>query len=193
MKENRHYYEIKKDCSQKEVTKSKIIATLNQIIGAAKDDIQVMIEPLKKKRSGQQLKGYWVLVKAIQVWMIEQGNLYLEKQGNIYNLSNIEELSDYIKIEAGFFTKEKIEVKKIDKLSIFQAENKYTQERLIYSNGYGSILKTPKSIANNSDCTREDMKKIIDWILAFAAEFEIVDCYIQDTELDKLLKFYEGK
>lgn len=160
-----------------EAIKSNLIHKVNEQIGIADKDFQVTIEPYKKKRSGQQLKGYWVLVKAIQVWMIEQGNLYLQNKGTVYNMSNRDDVSDWIKAEAGFFERKEIPVKVVINKNFYPLTSSVTKN-------------IPKSIANNSDCTREDMKKIIDWILAFAAEFSIADCFIEDQELNNLLKSY---
>lgn len=54
-------------------------------------------------------------------------------------------------------------------------------------------IKIPKSIANGSYCTSEQMNKIIQCILEFGIEHEIEDCEIDNVELDALLKFYEEK
>lgn len=52
-------------------------------------------------------------------------------------------------------------------------------------------ITLPGSIANKSDCTKEQMEKLINEITKFGAEHDIEDCYIRDDELAELLKFYE--
>ena len=56
-----------------------------------KNSFQVTISP--PKRSGQQLKGYWVLIRIVKDWMIEQGNNFTD-----------EEVSNYFKIRAGHYS-----------------------------------------------------------------------------------------
>ena len=53
--------------------------------------------------------------------------------------------------------------------------------------------KIARSIANKSDATVDDMKKIINFILHFGIEHEIKGCEISEPELDSLLRFYEEK
>lgn len=48
-----------------------------------------------------------------------------------------------------------------------------------------------KSISNKSDTTKEDMKKIIDYILDFGVENNIEDCYIDSEDLQQLLNYYD--
>ena len=71
------------------------------IANNAKDQIEELVR-LKKsfqvnigdpKRSGQQLKGYWVLIRIVKDWLVDQGNDMTDKQ-----------VSDYFKIEAGHYT-----------------------------------------------------------------------------------------
>lgn len=50
--------------------------------------------------------------------------------------------------------------------------------------------KYGKSIANKSDCTIEDMRNIIEFILQFGAEHHIDECYIEDKDLEILLNYY---
>ena len=53
-------------------------------------------------------------------------------------------------------------------------------------------VKLPKSIANNSGTTTEDMKKIIDTILEFGLDNNIDGCEICSDELKSLLEYYEN-
>lgn len=57
-----------------------------------------------------------------------------------------------------------------------------------YINMYGQFL--PKSIANKSDCTREQMETLINTILVFGAENLIDGCQIEDRDLVELLNYY---
>lgn len=171
---------FKKDNKQSwESIKSNLIQKVNELIGVADKDFQINIGPYKEKRSCQQLKGYWVLVKAIQEWVLERGNLYLKDDlGRLYSVNNAETLSDWIKIQAGHCEKRVIAAL-------------YYKDKFEIGGTTPDYINIPKSISNNSDCTKEDMKKIIDWVLNFAVEFNITNCYIQDKELDNLLGFYD--
>ncbi len=102
-----------------------------------------------KKRSGQQLKAYWVLIGLITDYMNEQGNLF-----------SPEEVSSWVKIQANHYH-------------------------------WVGGEKIARSIANKSDATVDDMKKIINFILHFGVEHEIRGCEISNAELDSLLRFYE--
>ena len=50
--------------------------------------------------------------------------------------------------------------------------------------------KLPKSIANNSGCTYDDMRNIIESIINFGIENGIEDCEIVNTDLWDLLENY---
>lgn len=104
-----------------------------------------------KRRSGQQLKAYWVLINLITEYMNEQGNLF-----------SPEEVSSWVKIQSGHY--HWVEGEKI-----------------------------ARSIANKSDATVDDMKKIINFILHFGIEHNIRGCEISNAELDALLRFYDEK
>ena len=112
-------------------------------------DFEVEVKELGKKRSGNQLKAFWVLIKVIKDWMWEQGNTY-----------TAENISDWIKIRAGHCVE-------ID----------------------GDVFA--KSIANKSDCTKEQMEVIIHTILQFGAENGIEGCEIEDRDLKELLEWYK--
>ena len=51
----------------------------------------------------------------------------------------------------------------------------------------------PKSIANKSDCSRDDMQKIINNILEFGQHFNVYGCEIKQDDLDVLLNYYPKK
>lgn len=63
------------------------------------------------------------------------------------------------------------------------------------SGHYGEVdgIKLPRSIALNSGTTTKDMKHLIDTILEFSLDNEIEDCFIENQELDELLKYYENQ
>ena len=71
------------------------------IANNAKDQIDELVRYKKSfqvnigdpKRSGQQLKGYWVLIRIVKDWMTEQGNNFTD-----------EEVSNYFKIRAGHYS-----------------------------------------------------------------------------------------
>lgn len=113
-------------------------------------DFEVEIREVGKKRSGQQLKAYWVLIALITDYMNEQGNWF-----------SPEEVSSWVKIQANHYH-------------------------------WVGGEKIARSIANKSDATVDDMKKIINFILHFGIEHNIRGCEISNAELDALLRFYES-
>lgn len=54
-------------------------------------------------------------------------------------------------------------------------------------------VKLPRSIALDSGTTTKEMKQLIDTILEFGLDNGISDCYIENQELDELLKYYENQ
>lgn len=78
-----------------------IIRNYNQLVDlfkklkpkVEKEPFIIDCEPLINKRSGQQLRAYWLLIQIVKMWMNEKGN----------NFSN-EEVSCWFKIKAGFYT-----------------------------------------------------------------------------------------
>lgn len=61
-------------------------------VGKCGDDFEIEIHRVSKKRSGQQLRSYWRLVRIIKDYMNSLGNKFSD-----------EEVSDWIKISAGYF------------------------------------------------------------------------------------------
>ena len=53
-------------------------------------------------------------------------------------------------------------------------------------------VKLPRSIALDSGTTTKEMKQLIDTILEFGLDNGIEDCYIENQELNELLKYYEN-
>lgn len=64
----------------------------NSSFGNFKDDFEIEIRKLCKKRSGQQLKAYWRLIAVIRKFMNSKGNHFSD-----------EEVSAWVKIQAGHF------------------------------------------------------------------------------------------
>lgn len=52
-------------------------------------------------------------------------------------------------------------------------------------------IKLPKSIANNSNTTKQDITNIINVILEFGIDNNIEDCYIDSYDLQSLLTNYK--
>lgn len=119
--------------------------------GGCNRGFEIEIREIAEKRSGQQLKAFWILIESVKRYMNGQGNKFSKEQ-----------VAEYFKIESGHFD-------------------------LI------NEIKIGRSIANNSDCTREDMEHLINTILKFGIEHDITDCFIEDRDLKELLKHYEGK
>ena len=124
--------------------------TLNKIFckisfGEIKDDFEIEIRKICKKRSGSQLKAFWVLIAVVKKYFNSHGNHFTDEQ-----------VAEYFKRAANHVTK-------------------------IAGETVG------KSIANKSDCTVEDMERIINTILQFGAVHNIENCYIEPRDLQDLL------
>lgn len=115
---------------------------------------------------GGAMPGYWVLISVLQKYMIGEGNMYLEDNyGTIYNVNIPERLSDWVKVEAGHC--EVIEVK-------------------------GRKYAEPRSIAYKSDCTWQDMKQLLDFLLRFGQEHGIMGLELKPKDEDKIRKGFGG-
>lgn len=51
--------------------------------------------------------------------------------------------------------------------------------------------KVPRSISYKENCSKQDMKKIIDWIHAFAEDNHIVNCHLSNKQEQEVLDSYE--
>jgi len=78
---------------------------IDRITKGAREDFVIKIARYNKKRSGSQLRAYWVLINSIRVWSAEQGNNYTK-----------EDLSDYFKMRSGH-TKEVMGVIRVKSIS----------------------------------------------------------------------------
>jgi hypothetical protein len=131
--------------------RDQLTATLNDIFrrvsfGDYKEDFEIEIKKICKKRSGSQLKAFWLLISVVR------------KYFNSFPANNYtdEQVAEYFKRAANHVTK-------------------------IAGETVG------KSIANKSDCTVEDMERIINTILQFGANHGIKNCYIEPRDLQDLL------
>lgn len=131
----------------------------------SKKDFQITIEPYKKLRGEKALRGYWVLIGVVQKYMNEDcGNNWTK-----------DEISDYFKLRAKHSKRiNNVQVEKIADVNTF----------------YEHI---PRSIANNSGCTYEEMKGLIDYILRFGAENNIVGCELKSSDWQEFELYYGVK
>ncbi len=53
-----------------------------------------------------------------------------------------------------------------------------------------NMQSIPKSISNKSDCSVEQMEKLITTILIFGAEHGIDGCEIEDSDFKNILNYY---
>lgn len=130
--------------------RDQLTATLNDIFrrvsfGDYREDFEIEIKKICKKRSGNQLKAFWVLISVVKKYFNSHGNHFTDEQ-----------VAEYFKRVADHVTK-------------------------IAGETVG------KSIANKSDCTVEDMERIINTILQFGAVHNIENCYIEPRDLQDLL------
>jgi|DEB0MinimDraft_4_1074332.scaffolds.fasta_scaffold71267_2 hypothetical protein len=134
------------------------LVTLNHPDWTKYKAFSVTVGPLR----GGAMPGYWVLISVLQDYMIGEGNQYLEDNyGTIYNVNIQERLSDWVKVEAGHC--EVIKVK-------------------------GRDYAEPRSIAYKSDCTWQDMKKLLDFLLRFGQEHGIIGLELKAKDEDKIKK-----
>ena len=131
--------------------RDQLNCTLNDIFrrvsfGEIKDDFEIEIKKICKKRSGSQLRSFWLLIGVVK------------KYFNSFPPNNYtdEQVAEYFKRAANHVTK-------------------------IAGETVG------KSIANKSDCTVEDMERIINTILQFGTVHNIENCYIEPKDLQELL------
>jgi ribosomal protein S17E len=114
-----------------------------------KKDFTIEIKEFSKKRSRNQLTGFWRLVDLIQEYMNNQGNNFSKS-----------EVASYFKILSG-------------------------HSKII--NG----IEIEKSIANKSDTTISDMKKIIDSMIKFGIDNGIKNCHLSPYEEKEILKYFK--
>lgn len=115
----------------------KAVNAINELF-RSKKSFSIAITNIK--RSKPQLRAYWVLIRAVKRWMEEQGNVYNEN-----------EVSDFLKIEAGFYLE--IAGKKIPK-SISNKSNitVLEMEQLInYILQFGAEMQIADCVIKNKD------------------------------------------
>lgn len=89
---------------------------------------------------------------------------------------------------------------KICKLWMAEQGQHFTDEEVSYYfkikagffNEFNGV-KMAKSISDKSTCSKKDMENLINTILDFGIENNIEDCYIENQEMEELLKFYEER
>ena len=119
------------------------------------------------KVRGGAMPGYWVLITVLQEYLLGEGNMYMvDNYSTIYNVNIQERLSDWVKVEAGHC--DVVKVKERD-------------------------FAEPRSIAYKSDCTWQDMKKLLDFLLRFGEENGIMGLELKAKDKDKIKKGFDGR
>lgn len=131
-------------------------------------DFEITIGPRTNPRGEKALRAYWMLIGVVQKWMQDQGNIFTK-----------EELSDYFKVQSGH-------KRRVNNVQLCDIEVVGSDNEQFYS-------YIPRSIANNSGCTFEDMKVLIDYILRFGEGNNIAGCMIEPYEWREFKTYYGVK
>jgi len=195
---NKDYYELKKDCPRRQVTKGNLIARLNKLI-EANESCQVKIEPYDK-RSQNALAAYWMLIDVIVKWdSTENGlnkryfhDMFMEEAGLVEEVDKMPgwEMKYKNEIEQGYSIKD--DDFGDDSYILVRPNQKEEDKAIFLDCRYKS--KT-RSISNKGDVTKEEMERLIFSILDFGkpGNNNIPGCEIRKDDLSRLLKFCEGK
>ena len=105
-----------------------------------------------------------MLIDVVNVWMVDQGNHFTS-----------EELSDYFKIQSGHRT----EINNVNIMGSVKVRE--GEEHTTY---------IPKSIARNSGCTYDEITHLINYILQFGFDNDIVGCEIKPYEWQEFKRYY---
>jgi hypothetical protein len=170
----------------------------------------LLTEDIKPKRSKKQLRAYWRLIEVIRSWMNEWGNDFttdevvkqFDPEGKIValrdtptNSTSPNSISPY---GASSRDKQDGQDKQDNQNNQDNQDNNkrnnFTKEQVdcyfkIIGGHYENILgiNTPKSISDKSDCTKEDMKIILNRMLDFGKVWNIPDCYLMKEEWEEIL------
>jgi len=137
-------------------------------------DFQVEIKPLNS-RSKNALKAYWVLIGSIVKW---------DANNNGYKQRVWDE---WFKKEAGLIE----EIDMIPLIRMRHSSSPYGLPDKNLARDLGLSWYITRSISNKGDVTKEEMERLINCVLKFGAENNVPNCEIINTELDKLLEFYD--
>lgn len=174
--------------------RDRLETSVNCLLTIGNEDFQIEIKPYSK-RSQNALAAYFVLIDKVVVWHPS----YCEKHGGIP--INKEGWRYWFEKEAGLF-------EEVDLMPIW--EMKY--HNLVVEKGYrlfenlgadfslkkeGALdislgkrfIQKTRSLSNKGDITKIEMERLINTVLEFGAKNEIPKCFIEDGELEKLLKF----
>lgn len=160
---------------------------------AGSQEFQVEIKPYSK-RSQNALAAYFVLIDKVVAWHPS----YCEKHGGIP--INKEGWRYWFEIEAGLI--EEVDLMPIWKMKYRNAFNQ--KHEVVNNNGCWSLyfaesksgltlgeryIQKTRSLSNKGDITKIEMERLINTVLEFGAKNEIPKCFIEDGELERLLKF----
>ncbi len=87
---------------------------------------------------------------------------WMNEQGNHFTK---EEVSDWFKMRCGHY-------------------------KTIQLNQFDNSVEVPRSIALKSDCTWEEMSRLIDYILQFGAENNIKGCELKEKDREEIKELY---
>lgn len=190
---NKHSFIFKKDNYQnwKAIAVECYRAIQTCLAGTKSMEFQIEIKPYSK-RSQNALAAYWVLINAVVRWSNEQGNSYTDK-----------DFDEWFKREAGL-------VEEVDMMPMWKMKYKIQNDTRITEDSFHDgmylycdfefnyislgerYIQRTRSISNKGDVTKPEMEKLLSTVLQFGAINDIKECVITNTELDKLLKFYEN-
>ena len=111
---------------------------------------------------GGTMPAYWVLISILRDSFLDQGNmLAYDEYGCHYNVNDEKRLSEWVKVMAGH-------------CDIIEHE--------------GRKYAIGREIKYNSNCTWQDMKKLLDFLLRYGQENGIIGLELKPKDQDKIKK-----
>lgn len=165
----------------------RLIARITACRVHSKEDYQVEIKPYSK-RSLNALNTYWMLIDKIVAWDKDVNQL---KKG-YFHRQFMEEAGLFGEGDKMPYWKMKYSNFKI--LEIPTAKDQYIiqGEGLTILEFLGDrYVQEPRSIANKGDVTKIEMERLIEAVLKFGSDNKVPKCFIEDLELERLLKSYK--
>lgn len=161
---------IQDDVERWEKKKLELWAALKPLFEGIFNTDQDKYKPFRitiDKPRGVTMAAYWVLIKNLQHYYLEDvGQMYIwDSYGRIYNVNIDEQLSDWVKVEAGH-------------CDIVEVNGKKHAE--------------PREIKYKSGCTWQNMKQLLDFLLRFGEENNIIGLELKPKDEDKMKKGFGG-
>jgi len=186
-------YHLRPSSSDAEPTKSKIIADLNQRIGA-KQDCKIMIQPLDFRGVGA-LNAYWMMIDRIVVWDAAENGFkkgiwhewFMREAGLTYEFDNMPlwelKYKEIIKKHSGHFCYHNWDRWFIEWLDESRGGDEKERKYL-----YIRKEEKTRSISNKGDVTKDEMSRLLMTVIKFGASNDVPDCFIEDREFKRMVE-----